>query len=61
MKHMPICEICGMEVVEVDTCKECEAKFCNECGDVKAKLCYDCMGWEDEILDDDEHNPQALN
>jgi len=50
-----------MEVVEVDTCKECEAKFCNECGDVKAKLCYDCMGWEDEILDDDEHNPQALN
>jgi len=45
---MPICEICGMEVVTVHECSECGAKFCDECGDVKRKLCYDCLGWEDE-------------
>lgn len=44
---MPICEICGMEVVSVHEC-ECGAKFCDECGDVKRKLCYDCLGWEQE-------------
>ena len=44
---MPVCEICGMEVVSVNEC-ECGAKFCDECGDVKRKLCYDCLGWEEE-------------
>lgn len=45
---MPICEICGMEVVAVHDCSECDAKFCDECGDIKNKLCYDCLGWEAE-------------
>ena len=45
---MPICEICGMEVVSVHVCSDCGAKFCDECGDIKRKLCYDCLGWEDE-------------
>lgn len=44
---MPVCEICGMEVANVNEC-ECGAKFCDECGDVKRKLCYDCLGWEEE-------------
>jgi hypothetical protein len=49
---MPICEICGMEVIKVIECSQCESKFCDECGDIKRKLCYDCVGWEPE--DDDE-------
>lgn len=43
---MPICEICGMEVVEIHECSECGTKFCEECGDVKSRLCYDCLGWD---------------
>jgi hypothetical protein len=49
---MPVCEICGMEAVEVYTCSKCESKFCAECGDVKNKLCYDCQGWESEDLEE---------
>jgi len=49
---MPICEICGLEVVTVFECSQCEAKFCEECGDVKRKLCFDCIGWEEEDLDE---------
>jgi hypothetical protein len=49
---MPVCEICGLEVVEVHVCSECEAKFCSECGDVQRKLCYDCKGWRDGSLDE---------
>jgi len=45
---MPICEICGMEAVAVYECSECDAKFCDECGDIKNKLCYDCLGWDTE-------------
>jgi hypothetical protein len=58
---MPICEICGMEVPVVHDCVECEAKFCDECGDVKAKLCYDCMGWEDDALDETEWDEDRLS
>jgi hypothetical protein len=47
---MLVCEICGMEAVEVSTCSKCEAKFCKECGDAKSNLCYDCQGWESENL-----------
>lgn len=50
---MPICEICGMEVVKVHECSECEAKFCDECGNLKRKLCYDCVGWEDDDKDEE--------
>jgi hypothetical protein len=50
---MPICEICGMEVVKVHECSRCEAKFCEECGDIKNRLCYDCLGWESEELGED--------
>ncbi|MBN1683398.1 hypothetical protein JW865_07600 [Candidatus Bathyarchaeota archaeon] len=53
---MPICDICGMEVDEVFECCECEAKFCEECGDKKKKLCYDCLGW----IDDDEWGEKEL-
>lgn len=49
---MPICEICGMEVVEVHECSECMAKFCDECGDVKRRLCYDCLNWEEGSLEE---------
>ncbi|MGQ9679846.1 MAG: hypothetical protein ACUVV4_03660 [Candidatus Bathyarchaeia archaeon] len=44
---MPTCEICGMEAPILYEC-ECGAKFCEECGDPKRKLCYDCLGWGDE-------------
>lgn len=46
---MPICEICGMEVAGVKECKECDSKYCEECGDEKNDLCYDCKGWTDDI------------
>jgi len=63
---MPICEICGMEVVTVYECSECGAKFCDECGNIKHRLCYDCLGWEAEggdekdddqgVWDEEYHN-----
>jgi hypothetical protein len=40
-----------MEASEVWTCVRCEAKFCEECGDIKAEICYDCIGWGDEQED----------
>ena len=45
---MPVCEICGMEAIDVYKCSKCEAQFCKECGDVGSQLCYDCQGWESE-------------
>lgn len=56
---MPVCEICGMEVVTVHECSECGAKFCDECGDIRRRLCYDCLGWEVEGGDEswDEKEP----
>ena len=50
---MLICEICGMEAIEVHNCSNCESQFCKECGDVMGKLCYDCQGWESESLTED--------
>jgi hypothetical protein len=47
-----------MDVTSVHSCSECGVSFCEECGDVKHKLCYDCLGWqgegEDELLDEGE-------
>jgi len=53
---MPICEICGMEVIEVFDCSRCDAKFCKECGNIKDKLCYDCLGWNSEQLEVDRED-----
>lgn len=50
-----------MEVLEVHVCVECEAKFCDECGAVKTKLCYDCIGWEDSPLDEEVWEEKHLN
>ncbi len=44
---MPTCDICGMNVASVHECSQCGANFCDECGDVKRGLCYDCLGWEE--------------
>ena len=49
---LPLCDICGMESQVLHDCCECGAKFCPECGDEKRKLCYDCLGWTDEDLED---------
>jgi len=57
---MPICEICGMEVIKVYDCSQCEAKFCDECGDIKRKLCYDCLGWEDDDVDEEWDSIEGL-
>ena len=57
---MPICEICGMEVIKVYDCSQCEAKFCDECGDIKRKLCYDCLGWEDDDADEEWDSIEGL-
>jgi len=56
---LSVCEICGLEVVKVVECSQCGAKFCEECGDVKKKLCYDCLGWEeDEELEEDDEEEE---
>lgn len=54
---MPICEICGMEVPEVYECVECNSMFCEECGDLKLELCYDCLGWSEEPIDEWSEDP----
>ena len=56
---MPICEICGMEVDKVEECTECHSKYCEECGETKQKLCYDCLGWTDDL--DEEWAEDDLN
>jgi hypothetical protein len=58
---MPTCEICGMEVVEVHDCNDCEAKFCRECGNTRINLCYDCLGWENDITSEEDWDEQNLN
>jgi predicted nucleic acid binding AN1-type Zn finger protein len=49
---MSVCELCGMEVVTVYECSNCGAQFCDECGDIKRKLCHDCLGWGESDSDD---------
>ena len=39
-----------MEAVKVHNCARCDSKFCDECGDLMHKLCYDCQGWGSEEL-----------
>ncbi|MFB0543805.1 MAG: hypothetical protein ACETVR_03390 [Candidatus Bathyarchaeia archaeon] len=45
---MPRCEVCWEEVDTTYTCKECEIKFCGECGDPKKRLCMYCLEEEEE-------------
>jgi hypothetical protein len=49
-----------MEVIKVYDCSQCEAKFCDECGDIKRKLCYDCLGWEDDDVDEEWDSIEGL-
>ena len=44
-----------MEVVTVSECSNCGAQFCYECGDIKRKLCYDCLGWGESDGDDTKY------
>jgi hypothetical protein len=48
-----------MEVVEFHKCSKCKAKYCEECGDVRHKLCYDCLGWDGESLGEDINEEDA--
>lgn len=48
-----------MEVQDVKECKECDSKFCEECGDEKSTLCYDCQGWTEDI--DEAYSEDNLN
>jgi len=41
-----------MEAIETYDCSRCESKFCKECGEVKNKLCYDCVGWGSNELEE---------
>ncbi|MBD3171697.1 hypothetical protein GF326_04435 [Candidatus Bathyarchaeota archaeon] len=53
---MPQCEICGMEVETTQNCKSCDSQFCPECGDNTKQLCYDCLGWREDINPQEELN-----
>ena len=59
LSKMPLCEICGMEAQEVKECIECHSMYCEECGNTKQKLCYDCLGWTDDV--DEEWAEDDLN
>lgn len=54
MRELPICEICGLEVAKVFVCSKCDARFCEECGNIKSKLCYDCLSWNEEDEEEKE-------
>ncbi|MCD6263028.1 hypothetical protein DRO56_00335 [Candidatus Bathyarchaeota archaeon] len=56
MRELPLCEICGLEVMKVFVCSRCGARFCEECGDVKRRICYDCLNWEEE--EDEEYEEE---
>ncbi len=58
---MPLCEICGLEVMKVFVCSRCGARFCEECGDVKRRICYDCLNWEEdeEYEEEDWEEPDS--
>lgn len=49
---MPICELCGEEVDYVIRCKRCGRSFCDLCGSMIDKLCYDCLEEEESIEED---------
>lgn len=40
------CDNCGEEVEYVDTCKWCGNIYCEDCGDLGASCCNECL--EDE-------------
>lgn len=42
-----------MDAQELHDCKECGAKYCTECGDTMKCLCYDCLGWDDEEIEEE--------
>ena len=49
---MSECIVCGMESDTLYKCKICGDRFCEECGDVEARLCMFCL---DEEEDSEEH------
>ena len=50
---MPICEICNKEVEETITCSQCEAEFCEFCGDESRSLCDVCRQRSEEDFEND--------
>jgi hypothetical protein len=52
VKKMPECEICGEESDKLITCKNCGAKFCEDCGSPIEKLCEFCA--EEEEVDEED-------
>jgi len=44
---MPVCGICEEDVDKVYTCKECDTAFCEDCGDIKKRLCMYCVEEEE--------------
>ena len=51
---MPKCELCDEMVTQVFTCKECDSKFCKDCGTPSQKLCDYCIEEPDEDWEDDD-------
>jgi hypothetical protein len=49
---MPECEICGEESDKLIKCKNCGAKFCEDCGSPIEKLCEFCAEEEDVDTED---------
>ncbi|MCD6576317.1 MAG: hypothetical protein J7K73_04125 [Nanoarchaeota archaeon] len=55
---MATCDICGREVKEVFTCRECGKHFCEDDGNLAEMLCVECMDRliekqeEADIIDD---------
>jgi hypothetical protein len=49
---MEKCSVCKEKPRKGKTlykCKECECKFCEDCGDKEKQLCNDCLGYDYDV------------
>lgn len=49
---MSTCVLCGEEAENLTKCKKCGESFCEICGDIDIKTCWDCAEESDEDSDD---------
>ncbi|NIU84379.1 MAG: hypothetical protein GWN64_13125 [Candidatus Thorarchaeota archaeon] len=52
---MPTCDLCEERTEKLYLCKECESRFCSNCGDIAILVCEYCQE-EDEEWDEEEED-----
>jgi hypothetical protein len=51
---LTICGLCREEAEDLTKCKKCGQMFCEYCGDIDIKTCWDCSEEDDENGDSDD-------